>query len=221
MSPDPKSRKEYAVRTRLRRAALTLFTTKGYGATSVREIVAAAQVTKPVLYYYFLNKEGLYLDLISSTIRSFETVLADARNRKGSARSRITRFCRSILAGTLRNEEIVRFIYAVKFGAPPDAPRVDVTAPFEQMLQILREIIAGGVATGELKPGATDAMVWLIAGTVTIIVEKQLCAAPDRISGTALQECLNLVFAGMETLPGSAISPDNDLPAENGLETVH
>jgi AcrR family transcriptional regulator len=40
------------------------FARKGYDRTSVQEIVAAAGVTKPVLYYYFRNKEGLYLELL-------------------------------------------------------------------------------------------------------------------------------------------------------------
>ena len=34
-------------------AAVRLFCEKGYEATAVREIVEAAGVTKPVLYYYF------------------------------------------------------------------------------------------------------------------------------------------------------------------------
>jgi hypothetical protein len=45
-------------------AAREVFTRKGYSATSVREIVAAAGVTRPVLYYYFRNKEGIYLELL-------------------------------------------------------------------------------------------------------------------------------------------------------------
>ncbi len=50
-----------SVRQRLLRAASDLFAQKGYAATTVREIVAAVGVTKPVLYYYFGSKEGLYL----------------------------------------------------------------------------------------------------------------------------------------------------------------
>jgi len=40
-------------------AAVHLFAHKGYDATSIREITEAAGVTKPMLYYYFENKEGL------------------------------------------------------------------------------------------------------------------------------------------------------------------
>jgi len=38
-------------------------------ATSVREIVEAAGVTKPVLYYYFQSKEGIYLAILEETRR--------------------------------------------------------------------------------------------------------------------------------------------------------
>ncbi len=41
------------------RVAARLFATRGFEATSVREIVEAAGVTKPTLYYYFGSKEGL------------------------------------------------------------------------------------------------------------------------------------------------------------------
>ena len=37
-------------------ASLALFSAKGYEGTSVKEIVSAARVTKPTLYYYFGSK---------------------------------------------------------------------------------------------------------------------------------------------------------------------
>ena len=53
-----------AIDERLLSAARELFARKGYNGTTVREIVAAVGVTKPVLYYYFRNKEGVYLELL-------------------------------------------------------------------------------------------------------------------------------------------------------------
>ncbi|MCA9226229.1 MAG: helix-turn-helix transcriptional regulator, partial [Planctomycetales bacterium] len=45
---------------RLLDVALTLFATKGFAATSVREIIAATGVTRPVLYYYCDSKQDLF-----------------------------------------------------------------------------------------------------------------------------------------------------------------
>ena len=61
-----------AVRERLLTEALRLFTSKGFSATSVREIVESAGVTKPVLYYYFGSKEGLYLEIMGGISQTFE-----------------------------------------------------------------------------------------------------------------------------------------------------
>ena len=47
------------------RVAARLFAERGYDATSVREIVEAAGVAKPTLYYHFQSKEGLANALIS------------------------------------------------------------------------------------------------------------------------------------------------------------
>ncbi|HEY3268721.1 MAG TPA: helix-turn-helix domain-containing protein [Armatimonadota bacterium] len=44
---------------RILNAGMQLFAAKGYAATTTREIVEAAGVTKPMLYYYFQSKEGL------------------------------------------------------------------------------------------------------------------------------------------------------------------
>lgn len=46
-------------RSAVLREAAALFAAQGYDAVSVREIVAAAGVTKPALYYYFGSKEGV------------------------------------------------------------------------------------------------------------------------------------------------------------------
>ena len=41
------------------RAALELFSVKGYDAVGVQEICDAAGITKPTLYYFFKSKQGL------------------------------------------------------------------------------------------------------------------------------------------------------------------
>src|SRR3954469_18111690 len=45
--------------------AARLFAARGYDATPVREIVEAAGVTKPTLYYHFGSKEGLAQALLT------------------------------------------------------------------------------------------------------------------------------------------------------------
>ena len=51
-------------REKLLSCALDLFYARGYDAVGIQEIVDAAGVTKPTMYYYFGSKKGLLEDLI-------------------------------------------------------------------------------------------------------------------------------------------------------------
>lgn len=51
-------------RDALLQAGIRLFSERGYDGVAVDEIVAAAQVNKRMVYHYFVNKEGLYLEVL-------------------------------------------------------------------------------------------------------------------------------------------------------------
>ena len=48
-----------------------LFAQKGFEATSVEEIAARAEVSKPVVYEHFGGKEGLYAVVVDREVRSY------------------------------------------------------------------------------------------------------------------------------------------------------
>ncbi|MDA8611330.1 TetR/AcrR family transcriptional regulator [Candidatus Pacebacteria bacterium] len=49
-------------------AAQELFSSRGYKATSMSEIAKKVGITKPSLYYFFKNKQDIYLSFINSVI---------------------------------------------------------------------------------------------------------------------------------------------------------
>src|SRR5271154_203963 len=55
-------------RQRLLEAGLKLFANRGYAGTAVLDIADEAKVTKPTLYYYFENKEGLFQALVDQAM---------------------------------------------------------------------------------------------------------------------------------------------------------
>lgn len=56
-----------ATKEKIFREAAELFSRDGYHKVSVREICEAAGVTKPVLYYYFGDKENLLFEMMRDT----------------------------------------------------------------------------------------------------------------------------------------------------------
>jgi AcrR family transcriptional regulator len=186
-----------AVRERLLEQALELFTTKGYAATSVREIVAAAGVSKPVLYYWFGSKEGVYLELMNGALVTFEAVVAEATATPGGVRERLTRFCTGLFDGSLANIAVVRLIYSIYFGPPQGAPTFAADQFFDRMLATLEGLVREGVATGEILPVDVRNATWAIVACFNIVLEEQLCHRPPRIDREGLVGMLALVFNGI------------------------
>jgi AcrR family transcriptional regulator len=53
-------------KTKIFLAAAHLFSQKGYNGVSMREISEKSGVSKPTIYYYFGNKEGIYFELLQT-----------------------------------------------------------------------------------------------------------------------------------------------------------
>lgn len=62
--------------------AMDLFSSKSYEAVSVQELVDSAGITKPTLYYYFENKEGVYNSLISQNYNELNALIKSCAEYK-------------------------------------------------------------------------------------------------------------------------------------------
>ncbi len=109
-----------AVRDRLLKVALQLFAQKGFESTSIREIASAAEVTKPTIYYYFKNKEGLYLELLDQLCATIENTVMLSLVSHGTARSRIESFILGILDSIIENNDNRQLLYVLFLGSRRD-----------------------------------------------------------------------------------------------------
>ena len=106
--------------THIARVAARLFAEKGYDATSVREIVEAAGVTKPTLYYHFGSKRELAEALLTQPMTEFIASLR-ALAGEGLAPLELLRRMFAVYIGFTADEpDRSRFLYAICFG-PKDS----------------------------------------------------------------------------------------------------
>src|SRR5512139_1209038 len=117
-----------SARQRLLAAATDLFTQRGYAATTVREIVGAAGVTKPVLYYYFRNKEGIYLELMRQAFSRLDELIAGAVGDMGSSAQKLLRLCDRTYTLFMENVKLARVMYSIYYGPHQGAPFFDFDA---------------------------------------------------------------------------------------------
>ena len=69
---------EQQMRARIKDAAFKLMAEQGIESMSMRQIAEKVHVTKPVLYYYFKDKEDLCVSIIEERVRQFNSFLDSA-----------------------------------------------------------------------------------------------------------------------------------------------
>jgi TetR/AcrR family transcriptional regulator len=183
-----------SVRQRLLTAATELFTRKGYAATTVREIVASAGVTKPVLYYYFRNKEGIYLELIRKAFANLDNLLEASSGEQGTARYRLLRFCLKACSLFRENLDAARLIYAIYYGPQQGAPFFDFDSYHHKFQQALRGLVEEGVRKGEFPPELAEEITWLTLGAVNVAMEVELSHPELSMGQEGLTRVLGLIF---------------------------
>lgn len=185
------------VRERLLREALRLFTSRGYAATTVREIVEAAGVTKPVLYYYFTSKEGLYLEIMGGISRLFEQRVDELPVLQGSVRERMLHFFTGMFNGARENLEAVRLAFSIYFGPPQGAPFIDFNSFFDRTLEIVDSLISEGMERCEFLPVDRNSLKWALVGSYNTILEEQICRERPRMNCDSLVKVLNMILDGV------------------------
>jgi len=139
------------IRKRILDAALGLFAHQGYGSTSVREVVEAAGVTKPTLYYYFDGKEALFREVISSKLSESDTLVAEMLGREGSVVDKLRMVFQTMVERAQEDPDVLRLMFTCSLPGAKGQPEVDVIGRHIQKMAPLEALIATGVAAGEFR----------------------------------------------------------------------
>lgn len=182
------------VRQRLLKSAIKLFGEKGYAATSVNEIVTSAGVTKPNLYYYFTNKEGIYIAILSEALTGYDEIFNRASQAQGSARQRLMEICIEVYQQFVRNIDTSRMIYSVYFGPHQSAPPFDFETFRMRHFQLLYDLILYGISIKEFRAGDPHIMTLAVLGQCHTAMELELCHSGPTLGQEGLTKVLELLF---------------------------
>jgi TetR/AcrR family transcriptional regulator len=197
LTPDP------AARERLLRAAIRLFTQKGYAATSVREIVEEAGVTKPVLYYHFKSKEGMYLTALRDGMEEYQELMASFSPTDEPADLQLRRACLSVYDLFIRYMDLMRLFHSVFYGPQQGAPHFDYHAVHNLLVETLRRLVRLGMDRGEFKDGDERAMTLAVLGAFNIATENDMIHPECPVGREGLDRTLDIIFRGLKTTANS------------------
>lgn len=185
------------VRDRLLLAAAELFVRKGYAATSVHEIVEAAGVTKPVLYYYFQNKEGIFREILNRSNIELANILQTTRTIPGNALERLYSVLVRLYELAEDNLQIVRFMYALHFGPVQGVPEHDAESFHRQLETEILHLVEIAIQEGDVTPADPQDILLTMMGVLDTCLETKLCDPGKEMNAGRMVRLLQLLHRGM------------------------
>jgi TetR/AcrR family transcriptional regulator len=157
-------------------SALALFSEKGYEGTSIREIIQGAGVTRPVLYYYFENKEDLFTRLVEENFEVLLTAMEEITKSGGDCRDRLRAIMQKTFALTEDHLDVVRLILQVFFAPPQCGPDLSKEDLAPKRFRIVQELMQEGLDNNELSGGDARSLALIYLG----VMDMHIMAKSDR-----------------------------------------
>lgn len=183
-------------RQRLLETATELFAEKGYAGTSVREIVDRAGVSKPVLYYYFKSKEGLFYAILEWAADVQQTILNEIFATSGTLLDRFIYFYRRVLEGVEEYRHLYKMIHGLIYGPPQGTPEYDFPKYQRRMFDAVKRIYTNGLTGGDVQAVDEDEVAFLVLSLIDFSVNMNQ-VLPELADPQRPERLLRLAFEGL------------------------
>lgn len=127
-----------------------MFGLRGYGSTSVREVVEACGVTKPMLYYYFGSKEGLFVATANTHLEALDRLAKEALASGTTLRDRLEALLIANVEFAALQPDVVRFLMTALHQVDHGQPQIDLMSVDATLIRYLAESFQEAKGTGEL-----------------------------------------------------------------------
>lgn len=186
-----------SMRDKILHQTTRLFVERGYDGVSIREIAEACNITKAALYYHFIDKERLLIEILETGLDAFHQLLEDARQNHQSAQARIRAFVFSLFTRLPPENRAVIRLATQEMGKLQPELRTQFAAHYrENFLQPLMDIFTEGQKTGELRPLSPELAVWALLGMLYPFMSSE-SALRQEVTSQQLEQLLEIFWNGI------------------------
>ena len=162
-----RERQREAKRNAVLQAAAQLFNERGFHATSLDDIAARLNVTKPTLYYYVKNKDEILLQCVRQGLDMMLEGIEASRAAGGKAIDQLMT-CMQVYARIVTMDFGMCLIRVGDEQVPPES-RKELRRLKSAIDQEFRRLVAEGVAEGSIQPCDPKITAFVIAGALSWI----------------------------------------------------
>ena len=176
-----------------------LFAEKGFEGTSVEEVAARAQVSKPVVYEHFGGKEGLYAVVVDRELQKLLAVLTGALGSGGHPKRIVERTALALLDYIDSHTDGFRILVR-------DSPVAQATGTFSSLIgdvaTQVEHLLADQFRRRDLSAATAPIYAQMLVGMIALTGQWWLEArSPDREAVAA--HLVNLAWNGLNGLEKS------------------
>ncbi|MEO8397784.1 MAG: TetR/AcrR family transcriptional regulator, partial [Chloroflexota bacterium] len=156
-------------RERILDAALSIFSNKGYHDTRMDEIVEASDTSKGSIYFYFPNKERLFLALVDQFADLLERRVIEAVEQQEQGIMQVRAALQACLEtfGRYRRPAKILLVQAVGLGTVFEKKRVEVN---DRFANLIRKYLDESITIGDIAPVDTEVVSYAWMGAIYGIV---------------------------------------------------
>jgi AcrR family transcriptional regulator len=193
-SSDKTRQKKDAKRTAMMQAAVQVFAEKGYHAATIRDIVKQAGVAIGTFYFYFPDKETLFVHLYEETAEFILHTIRQAINSRSIFSKQVVAALQAYANIAVYEPAIVQLLLVGGIGAVPSlnskriAFRQQLTAVWQRPITA---VIENGQATPQNVQRTAEAFIGAIDEVILNLIS---CPDPEDEAPAAVQELANLLL---------------------------
>ncbi|KQB57984.1 MULTISPECIES: TetR/AcrR family transcriptional regulator [Acidovorax] len=200
-----RERQREAKRNAVLQAAAQLFNERGFHATSLDDIAARLNVTKPTLYYYVKNKDEILLQCVSKGLQMMLEGIAASRAAGGKAIDQLMT-CMQVYARIVTMDFGMCLIRVGDEQVPPES-RKELRRLKSAIDQEFRRLVAEGVAEGSIQPCDPKITAFVIAGALSWI-GRWYQPGGEYTAEQVAQQCIATLCDGVLRRPAQAAVPE-------------
>jgi len=172
-------------------SAVALFTTKGFQATRMEDVAKNAGISKGLTYFYFKNKEDLFMALTKKAFDQFKDEFRDVYKSTGKSgldkiSDLLVRICAFAKQNQVYYDSIINFLDLVKQYNNPETrvminPLILQSSHFLKLLEIHQDpakigimIVSQGQKDGSIRPELQPEITFYAIWSMIIGYEKML-----------------------------------------------
>jgi AcrR family transcriptional regulator len=151
---------------RILREGWTLFQQKGYRGVSIDELCMRCGLTKPTLYYYFHDKENLFVQVLRYRLKGFHQVI----NQPGTIQARLECTASTILESF--HAEYSLLLRDMEHIKRPDNQAVVNESFQSEMVEPIVTLMQNGINEGVLAPQDPAFLAQVFMGMINAFISR-------------------------------------------------